>query len=101
MELQFDRELNYLWAICDDGCGGQYATLEINATAGSSTKGRFQITHDFARPALTMPNLNNEGFAMATQSFCVAGFKPVFWADDGETGGHSIRQASLPCVRFP
>ena len=48
-----------------------------------------------------MPNLNNEGFAMASQSQCVGGFKPVWWSDDGETGGHSIRQASLPCVRFP
>ncbi len=100
MDLQFDRELNYLWAICDDGCGGQSATLEVNTTVGSPTKGRFQITHVFARSA-SMPNLNNEGFALATQSTCVAGFKPVFWSDDGETGGHSIRQASLPCVRFP
>jgi hypothetical protein len=100
MDLQFDRELNYLWAICDDGCDGQSATLEVDTTAGSPTKGRFQITHVFARSA-SMPNLNNEGFALATQSTCVAGFKPVFWSDDGETGGHSIRQASLPCVRFP
>ena len=99
MDLQFDRELKYLWAVCDDGCGGEYSTLEINTTPGP-TQGRFHITHVFARPA-SMPNLNNEGFAMGTQLVCVAGFKPVFWADDGETGGHSIRQASLPCARFP
>ncbi len=69
MDLHFDRELNSLWAICDDTCNGQSATLEVDTTVGSPTKGRFQITHVFARPA-SMPNLNNEGFAISTQSTC-------------------------------
>lgn len=100
MSLNFDRELNYLWAECDDGCGGLTATLEIDVGATSPTKGKFVVTHQFARPT-TMPNYNNEGFAMASQSTCVGGFKAVWWADDTEDGGHAIRTATLPCTRFP
>jgi hypothetical protein len=93
MGLEFDRELNYLWAICDNGCGGRSAVLEIDAS------GRFAITRVFERP-LSMPNLNNEGFAIAPQQECVAGQKPVFWSDDSETDGHAIRRATLPCAPF-
>lgn len=100
MDLSFDRELGYLWAVCDDGCQGRTATLEIDGQAGSASLGRFVVTHRFERPS-TMPNLNNEGFGIAAQAACVAGQKPVFWADDSETGGHAIRAASLPCARFP
>ncbi|MHB1329869.1 MAG: lamin tail domain-containing protein, partial [Gemmatimonadales bacterium] len=100
MDLNFDRELGYLWAVCDDGCQGRTATLEIDTQAGSTSQGRFVVTELFERPA-SMPNLNNEGFAVAPQSACVAGMKPVFWADDSETEGHAIRRASLPCARFP
>ena len=47
--------------------------------------------------ATTLPNINNEGFAFTPNSECVAGRKPVFWADDSETGGHSIRRATIQC----
>jgi hypothetical protein len=100
MALQFDRELNYLWAVCDDGCGGLLATFEINTTAGSPTLGRFTRTRQFSRPN-SMPNINNEGFAIAPQAECVAGRKFAYWSDDSETGGHSIRRASIPCIAFP
>ncbi len=100
MDLHFDRELNYLWTECDDGCNGQTSTLEIDQTAGlAGTLGRFVVTHTFERPS-TMPNLNNEGFTIAPQSMCAANEKPVFWSDDSETNGHSIRSATLPCTRF-
>jgi hypothetical protein len=39
-----------------------------------------------------MANLNNEGFTMATESTCVAGFKAVFYADDDSDAGHAIRR---------
>ncbi len=100
MDLSFDRELGYLWALCDDGCQGRTATLEIDPQAGSASLGRFIVTRLFERPT-GMPNLNNEGLGIATQAACVAGQKPVFWADDSETGGHAIRAAALPCTRFP
>ena len=44
-----------------------------------------------------MPNINNEGFAITHATECVADRRPVFWADDGETLGHSIRSGMLPC----
>jgi len=100
MALQFDRELNYLWAVCDDGCGGLLATFEINTTAGSATIGRFGLTRQFNRPP-SMPNINNEGFALAPQSECVNGKKFAYWSDDSETGGHAIRRASTTCLPLP
>ncbi|MES2176884.1 MAG: hypothetical protein V4550_03380 [Gemmatimonadota bacterium] len=60
----------------------------------------FLVTHQFSRPA-SMPNLNNEGFAISPQSECVAGRNLVYWSDDSETGGHSIRRASITCTLFP
>jgi hypothetical protein len=92
MDLSFDRETNYLWAICDDGCQNTSGIFEINPATG-----RFTGPRRFARPSTLPANMNNEGFAIATQAECAAGVKPVFWSDDAETGGHSIRSASLPC----
>jgi hypothetical protein len=100
MALQYDRELGQLWATCDDTCGGLSDIFVIDQTPASPTLGRLTLTHIFAR-ASTMPNINNEGFGFAPQSRCVAGLKPAFWSDDSETGGHAIRQASIPCVKFP
>jgi hypothetical protein len=45
-----------------------------------------------------MPNLNNEGFTIAPAAQCSGGFKPVFWADDAETGGHSLRSGTVSCA---
>lgn len=98
MGMEFDRELGYLWATCDDGCTNKSATLEITVAPGA-TQGRFALTRQFDKPG-SMPNINNEGFAFAPQSECVSGRKPVFWADDSETGGHAIRRASMPCTAF-
>lgn len=100
MELAFDRELNQLWAVCDDTCNGQHNILQINATSGSPTTGKFAITNRFARPT-SMPNINNEGFSFAPLSDCVSNRRPVFWADDNETAGHTIRKATIPCTVFP
>jgi len=100
MALNFDRDLNYLWAVCDDGCGGLLATFEINTTPAAANIGKFGVTRLFARPT-SMPNLNNEGFTVTRQADCINGRKFVYWADDGETGGHSIRRASISCTAFP
>ena len=104
MALDFDRELHNLWAVCDDfrnvsgtpGCNGRAAVLEIDTHPGSPTKGQFVVTHVYERPA-GMPNLNNEGFTMAPQAECVDNLKPAFWADDNDTGGHSIRAGTVTC----
>ena len=93
MGLEFDRELGYLWAVCDDGCDGRSAVFQI------TPQGAFVVTRVFERPA-AMPSLNNEGFAMASQAECVGGVKAAFWSDDSETGGHAIRRGSLTCTPF-
>ncbi|MBC8088222.1 MAG: Ig-like domain-containing protein [Phycisphaerae bacterium] len=100
MGLEFDNESGYLWAMCDDTCSNRYSILEINTTVGSATRGRFMAPRQFDHPS-TLPNINNEGFAFAPNSECVNNRKPVFWADDSGTAGHSIRQATMACGAIP
>ena len=100
MDLAYDRESGYLWGVCDDTCNGSHAVIEIDKTPGSATLGRFRTTRFYGRPS-TMPNINNEGFTFAPNAECVANKKPVFWADDNETGGNTIRSASMPCGVIP
>lgn len=91
MELQFDRELGNLWAVCDDGCQGRSTVLEVNSA------GAYAASTIYNRPA-GMANLNNEGFALAPLAECVSGGRPVFWADDAATGGNAIRSGTLTCA---
>ncbi|MBB4635224.1 lamin tail domain-containing protein [Longimicrobium terrae] len=98
MGLEYDATNGALWATCDDGCGNTAGILEIDTASGSAGRGRFLAPRRFARPT-GLPNLNNEGFAFAPVLECSGGLRPVFWADDGETGGHSIRRGYLPCGR--
>jgi len=91
MELEFDAATGKLWAVCDDTCNGRSATLEIGAN------GAFAATAVIERPA-GMPNLNNEGFAMAPQSQCLSGAKSVFWSDDSSTDGYALREGSIDCA---
>ena len=79
MDLEYEPESTHLWAACDNNCGGRTATLDI-APAGPKA-GHFVVTNTYERPA-GMPDLNNEGFAIAPQAECVGGLKPVFWSDD-------------------
>ena len=93
MDVQFDRGSNDLWAVCDDTCQGRTVVLRPDSA------GRMTVARRFERPA-DMPNLNNEGFAMAPASQCVGNVKPVFWADDSETGGYALRAGTLSCLPF-
>ncbi len=63
------------------------------------TTGKFNVARRFERLA-GMPNLNNEGFAIAPAAQCVNNLKPVFWADDTEDNGDAIRRGSLSCTAF-
>ena len=94
MGLEYDPETTHLWAVCDDGCDGRGATLDVGPA------GRFVVGATYARPA-GMANLNNEGFAIAPQAECVNGLKPVFWSDDGNTDGHALRSGTLACTVPP
>lgn len=89
MDVAYDADRGALWALCDDGCGGVYNQLKV-------VNGDFAVVHSYARPA-GMPNLNNEGMAIAPASTCEGGFQEVVWADDGDTDGYSLRAGTLPC----
>lgn len=91
MDTSFDPERQQVWAVCDDTCQGQVSVLRIGGD------GRFAVQGGSERPT-GMPNLNNEGFAIAPQATCANGVKEVVWADDSGTGGHSLRSATLPCT---
>ncbi|WP_218034625.1 lamin tail domain-containing protein [Acrocarpospora corrugata] len=91
MDLEFEPESKHFWVVCDDTCQGRTATLDIDDT------GKFAVTHLYDRPG-SMPNLNNEGFAITPQSECADGHKPVFWSDDSNTGGNALRSGTLDCT---
>lgn len=90
MELTWDAELQQLWAVCDNGCNGRSTVFRLAA-------GRFTPVARHERPA-AMPNLNNEGFAVAPQRQCVDGRKRAWWADDSNTGSIAIRRGTVPCT---
>ena len=90
--LYFDGDTGYLWSFCGASCGNQSAVL---TPAGAS----FAVRRRFAKPS-TMANISNEGIAIAPDAECNGGFKPFFWADDANTGGHSLRADSIPCGKF-
>ena len=95
MALEYEPESTHLWAVCDNGCDGQHATLDI-AQSGPND-GKFVVTNTYERPA-GMANLNNEGFAIAPQAECAGGLKPVIWAEDGITDSHALRAGTLNCT---
>ncbi len=90
MELQWEPQAARLWAVCDDTCDGRHRTLKIDAT------GAFATAAVHRRPS-GMPNYNNEGFSVAGADECVAGTKPVYWADDANDGGHALRRGTITC----
>jgi hypothetical protein len=91
MDLEFEQESGRLWAVCDDTCQGRSATLGIDA------QGKFAPTAVYDRPT-GMANYNNEGFAIAPQSTCSGGHKPVIWSDDANDANHALRSGTLTCT---
>ncbi len=92
-DVNFDPERQRLWAVTDDTHDGKSSQLKV-------TSGVFVVDTAFDRPA-GMPNLNNEGLAIAPQSTCVDGKKEVVWSDDGDTDGHSLRSGTINCTAVP
>ncbi|WP_209021839.1 lamin tail domain-containing protein [Nocardioides sp. 503] len=99
MDLHFEAETQKLWVVCDDTCGGRSSRFGID-TAPGATQGTFVAGAYYERPS-GMPNLNNEGFTTTPQAECVAGSKPVFWADDAATDGHALRAGTVGCTVPP
>jgi hypothetical protein len=90
--LAFDRDTGYLWSFCGASCGNQ-------STVWTITAGTLQRRQQFAGPS-SMPNLANEGIAIAPESTCTSSFKAFWWIDDAETGGHALRRDAIPCGAF-
>ncbi|MCB8904945.1 MULTISPECIES: lamin tail domain-containing protein [unclassified Streptomyces] len=90
MELQWEPQAARLWTVCDDTCGGLHKTMKIGSA------GTFAPAASYQRPS-GMPDLNNEGFAVAGADECVSGTKPVYWSDDSNTGGHALRRGTIAC----
>ncbi|MFJ5774338.1 lamin tail domain-containing protein [Streptomyces sp. NPDC093094] len=91
MELQWEPQATRLWAVCDDTCDGRHRILKVDTTGTFTT-----TTAVHNRPA-GMPDYNNEGFSLAGAGECVAGSKPVYWADDTNDGGHALRRGAVTC----
>ena len=112
-DVQFDPEREALWIVCDEACNGETAVYELatvpdaaetglaetgpSAFTASAALTAFQPTALYSRPA-GMPNIANEGFAIAPQSTCVDGRKATFYADDADTDDYSLRQGSIDCT---
>lgn len=94
MDVAWDPELQRLRVLCDDSCDGTSVTMKVGPT------GAFVVDKAYDRPA-GMPNLNNEGLAIAPQSTCANGVKEAVWSDDGDTDGHSLRSGTVPCTAPP
>ena len=90
MDLNYDPANQKLWVVCDDTCGGRTAQFGVDGSGAFTSVARYE------RPSAE-PNLNNEGFAITPDSLCASGSKPVFYADDSNDDGHTIRQGSIAC----
>lgn len=90
-KLERNGDNTFIWAVTDDTHDGKTSVLKLDES------GAFVVDAAYNRPA-GMPNLNNEGMAIAPDSRCVDGRKEVLWSDDGDTDGHSLRRGSLDCT---
>lgn len=99
MGIEYDRETGNLWTICDNHCHNALGVFAIGSSA-SRAPGTFLRVATLAKPN-SLPDGNNEGFAIAPRSACVADRKPAYWSDDDGTGGHALRSASMPCAGYP
>jgi hypothetical protein len=89
--LHWDQNERQLWVVCDNNCNGRSRVFEVDGA------GAFALVAEYERPT-GMANLNNEGFTFPNNAQCLAGSKPVFWADDGNADDHVLRSAAIPCT---
>lgn len=95
MGMEYDDLTGQLWVMCDNGCGNRSAALAIAPTGAD--QGRFHVVRQFLRPP-SLPDVNNEGFAIAPRSACRDGRRTVAWTDDDNTSGHALRRGTLACT---
>ncbi len=98
MDVQYDRDLKRIWALCDNTCGVTSALLRV------SEVGAIVPEKVYARPA-NLPDNNIEGFAVAPSSTCASGVREAVWGDDGIYGagtgspseGHALYSGTVDC----
>ncbi|HMK12756.1 MAG TPA: lamin tail domain-containing protein [Acidimicrobiales bacterium] len=94
MDVQYDADLERIWALCDNTCAVSSTLMKVDATG--------TIVPDvvYARPS-GLPDVNIEGFAIAPASTCANGFRQTVWSDDGIAGpgheGHALYTGTFPC----
>jgi hypothetical protein len=98
MALAFDRDVNYLWAWCDDRCGNRANVLRVEDNPASPRAGQFVVRRRLQHPA-SLPDLNHEGMSLGPSAECVASHKSVFWVEDGDDE-HVLRRGAIPCGAF-
>jgi hypothetical protein len=96
MDSDFDAERGVLWEHCDNGCGDATTTLAI-----SSSTHTFAVTAKYDPPAQLPTTQNDEGFTIAPDAECVNNLKPVYFADDTDDDGHSLRRGFITCGVLP
>ena len=95
MELHFEPETQKLWVVCDDTCHGRTRALR-RRDCGRRHQGR--SSRRSTTSALGHGQPQQRGLRHPPRSECVGGVKPVFWADDGNTGGNALRSGTLSCT---
>jgi hypothetical protein len=98
MALAFDRDVNYLWAWCDDRCGNRASVLRVEDNPASPRAGQFVVRRRLQHP-VSLPDLNHEGMSLGPAAECVATHKSVFWVEDGDDE-HVLRRGAIPCAAF-
>lgn len=92
MDVQYDPQLERIWAMCDNTCSVAFSVLKIDA------EGALVPEVKYAAPA-GLPIVNIEGFALAPS--CVYGVREITWSDDSlsaeGTPGHALYAGTLPC----
>jgi len=97
--MALEQDGDRLWAGCDNTCDGELTLFTIDDNPSSATRGRFVLRRRVDRPT-GLPNLNDEGIALAPDAECANQRKPFFWTDDAATGGNALRQGSVACGAF-
>jgi len=89
-EVQWDADLQRIWAVTDNTSSGSTELLGMSGT------GALIVDAVYDRPA-GLPNDNLEGFAVAPDSTCGDGVKEVVRSDDGNNDGHSLWSGTIDC----
>ena len=73
--------------------------LDIDTDVNSQSRGHF-ILRATVPPPKVLKEMDNEGLSLVPEAECNNGRKSIFWADDAETGGYSLRQGVIACGRL-